>query len=90
MTAHIDAATAQLTGLRTALVHETSRLHAVDGDPALVWAAETLTRLLQPRTLRGRLDDWVLLAALDIVLDAGRRCGADLTLPLRARALLFG
>lgn len=88
MTATLDRETTELTGLRLALVRETSRLHALDGDPALVWAADTLGRLLQPRALRGRLDDWVLQAALDIVTDAARRVGSDLALFLRARALL--
>ena len=78
----------QLCVLRRALLVETARLSALEDDPALAWAGQNLSRLLEPRELRLGLHDWVIVAALHLVVGACERQGRDATLPRRAVGLL--
>ncbi len=78
----------ELATLRLALIREASRLHGVDGDPGLIWAGNTLSRLLEPRSLEGGLQDWVVQAALDILWEASVRVGGDARVLRRAKVLL--
>jgi len=88
MTAMIQGDRALLHSLRNTLVHEATRLHVLDGDPALLWAGETLSRVLEPRVLSGGMHDWVVHAALEILLEAALRVGGNAPIIRRAKTLL--
>jgi hypothetical protein len=82
---------AELAQLRPELIVLADRLHRPGQDSALLWAGTTLARLLEPASLGSGLDDWVLRAALTLMVEAceergltGRRVAA----PRRALELL--
>ncbi len=81
----------ELAELRAPLVLLTARLSPPPGDQALLWAGTTLSRLLEPRCLGEGLDDWVLRAALTLLVEACEDRGLDahtLRAPRRALELL--
>ncbi len=88
MTATMEGDRALLHSLRNTLVHEAARLHILDGDPALEWAGDTLAKVLEPPILCAGMHDWVVNAALEILLEAALRAGGNARMIRRAKALL--
>ena len=82
---------AELTGLRRDLVALAGRLYSELSDPELVWAGTTLHRLLEPKVIEQGLDDWVVRAALVLLVEGCERVGLvgpTCAGPLRALELL--
>lgn len=81
----------ELAGLRHELVTLAGRLYAELSDAELVWAGTTLHRLLEPKVLEQGLDDWVVRAALVLLVEGCERVGLvgpTLRGPMRALELL--
>ena len=82
---------AELAELRRDLVTLAGRLYAELSEPELVWAGTTLHRLLEPKVLEQGLDDWVVRAALVLLVEGCERVGLvgpTLRAPMRALELL--
>lgn len=82
---------AELSQLRGGLVILADRLFMEMGDPELVWAGNTLRELLVPEVVEQGLDDWVVRAALVLLVDKCSEVGLvgpTLTAPRRALELL--
>lgn len=66
---HAVSPRTELSQLRSALVALAEQAHRHLGDPEVKWAGDTLERLLVPDVVEQGLDDWVVRAALVLLVD---------------------
>ncbi|HJN73971.1 MAG TPA: hypothetical protein QGF58_08575 [Myxococcota bacterium] len=81
----------ELAELRHELVELAGRLYLELSDSELVWAGTTLHRLLEPKVLEQGLDDWVVRAALVLLVEGCTRIGLvgpTISAPTRSLELL--